>query len=79
MISHPNLTPVLDLSDISVKGRITFSVITPWAPNGNVAQYLERNPEANRLKLVCPYPPLENREITSSDPILGSSNRQPPA
>jgi hypothetical protein len=62
-ISHPNLTPVLDLSDISVKGRITFSVITPWATNGNVAQYLERNPEANRLKLVClstfPNPPKD--------------------
>ena len=31
-----------------------FRIISEWMPNGNVMEYLNSNPEANRLRLVSP-------------------------
>lgn len=51
-ISHPNLVPVFEVSDIRSRGKISLAVITPWASNGNITEYLQKHRGANRLELV---------------------------
>jgi len=35
------------------------AIVTPWMPRGNIAEYLEKHTEADRLRLVSSteYPP----------------------
>jgi len=33
-------------------------MVSEWMPNGNVRQYVQNHPEADRLQLVCPPAPL---------------------
>jgi serine/threonine protein kinase len=47
-ISHPNLLPVIDVSET----LFPFCIMSPWMPDGNIRQYLQANPNANRLTLV---------------------------
>jgi len=51
-LSHPNILPLLGVSVSSNPQH--FRIITEWMPNGDVAEYIEANPEANRLRLVSP-------------------------
>jgi hypothetical protein len=30
-----------------------FYIVGPWMPDGNITQYTETNPGADRLMLVC--------------------------
>jgi hypothetical protein len=47
-ISHPNVLPVIEVSVV-----FPFCIVSPWMPDGNIIQYTEMNPGANRLALVC--------------------------
>ena len=49
-LSHPNILPLLGVS-VSKNPR-HFRIISEWIPNGNVTDYINFNPEANRLRLV---------------------------
>ena len=52
-LSHPNILPFYGIYHLEDKhGRISF--VSPWMENGNVTEYLKRNPLANRLLLVRP-------------------------
>jgi serine/threonine protein kinase len=51
-LSHPNILPLLGVS-VSKNPR-HFRIISEWMPNGNVMEYINSNPEANRLRLVSP-------------------------
>jgi hypothetical protein len=33
-------------------GSRPFHIVSPWMPNGNIAQYAQMNPGADRLMLV---------------------------
>ena len=46
--SHPNILPVVEVSE----GLFPFCIMTPWMPGGNITQYTQKNPSANRLMLV---------------------------
>ena len=46
--SHPNILPVIEVSE----GLFPFCIMTPWIPGGNIMQYTQKNPSANRLMLV---------------------------
>lgn len=45
---HPNVLPVIGVSDT----LFPFCIMTPWMPDGNIIQYTQENPSANRLLLV---------------------------
>jgi hypothetical protein len=47
-ISHPNILPVIEVSE----AQFPFCVVSPWMPNGNITQYTQMNPGADRYKLV---------------------------
>jgi hypothetical protein len=55
-ISHPNLLPVLKVS----KTQFPFCIMSPGMLNGNITQYTQKNPDADRLTLVCAHQ-LEDR------------------
>ena len=47
-IPHPNVLPIIEVSETLVP----FYIMSPWMPDGNIDQYIETNPGANRLTLV---------------------------
>ena len=46
--SHPNVLPVIRVSE----ALFPFYIMSPWMPDGNITQYIQMNPGANRLVLV---------------------------
>ncbi|KAG8992577.1 hypothetical protein FRB90_000963 [Tulasnella sp. 427] len=46
-LRHPNIAPLIGFT---FSGEVC--VISPWFSNGNVAEYLQRNPGADRLRLI---------------------------
>jgi hypothetical protein len=57
-ISHPNLLPVIQISEtlFPFPGPLfPFCFMSPWMPDGNVTQYTQMNPSANRLMLVLSH------------------------
>ena len=48
-ISHPNIVPFLGVSEAPAP----ISMVSEWMPNGNVRDYIEKNPGVSRLQLVC--------------------------
>ena len=46
--SHPNILPVIGVSEVA----FPFCIMSPWMPDGNITQYTQVNPVADRLVLV---------------------------
>jgi len=47
-ISHPNIVPFLGVSE----SHAPLCMVSEWMPNGNVRDYVGKNPETSRLQLV---------------------------
>ena len=47
-VSHPNIVPFLGVSEAPAP----LSMVSEWMPNGNVRDYVGKNPETSRLQLV---------------------------
>lgn len=47
-IPHPNIVPFLGVS----KAPAPISMVSEWMPNGNVREYIAKNPEMSRLQLL---------------------------
>jgi len=47
-ISHPNVVPFIGVSEAPAP----LSMVSEWMPNGNVRDYVVKNPEISRLQLV---------------------------
>ncbi|KAG8933697.1 hypothetical protein FRC02_011303, partial [Tulasnella sp. 418] len=47
-LNHPNVAPLLG---VAIPAHEPPSLISPWFENGNVTQYLESHPEANRIQI----------------------------
>ena len=47
-ISHPNIVPFLGVSE----ALGLLSMVSEWMPNGDVQEYVVKNPGADRLQLV---------------------------
>jgi len=45
---HPNVLPVIEVSE----SLFPFCVMIPWMLDGNIIQYTQMNPNADRLMLV---------------------------
>lgn len=48
-ITHPNIVPFLGVS----QAPAPLSMVSEWMVNGNVRDYIGKNPYASRLQLVC--------------------------
>jgi len=48
-ISHPNIVPLLGVSDTPAP----LCIVSEWMPNGNVRDFVGMNPDTSRLQLVC--------------------------
>jgi hypothetical protein len=48
-LSHPNLLPFYGLVEID---NIPRGFVSPWMNNGDINEYLQREPKANRILLV---------------------------
>ncbi|KAG8975430.1 hypothetical protein FRC05_005760 [Tulasnella sp. 425] len=46
-LRHPNIAPLIGFT---FSGEVC--VISPWFSNGNVGEYLQRNPDTDRLRLI---------------------------
>jgi len=56
---HPNVLPFLGVSEV----LFSFSIISPWLPNGNILDYMKNNPGTNRLGLVSDSHHLHRRIV----------------
>jgi hypothetical protein len=70
-ISHPNVLPIIEVSKTSPP----FCVMSPWMPDGNITQYTQMNPGANRLMLVRDHQ-LEARWGYPTDPASNSLHKR---
>jgi serine/threonine protein kinase len=66
---HPNIAPFLGIW-IDRTGKNDIGLVSEWMPNGNIIEYLKRNPFVPRMNLVrldllslfsryCVYPLLD--------------------
>jgi hypothetical protein len=46
---------VLPLLGVTIIGH-QFAMVSEWMINGHVKRFLENNPDANRMELVCSVP-----------------------
>jgi len=49
-LTHPNILPLLGIT-IS-----PFQLISDWMPGGDLPEYIRKNPDVDRLGLVCISP-----------------------
>ena len=55
-MKHPNILPFYGVSHRGTHPCL----VSPWMENGNIRNFVTKNPHINRFKLVGPpYPPLE--------------------
>ena len=48
---HDNILPLLGVSTTVAD----FCLVYPWCENGNIMEYLEKNPGVNRFNLVSTF------------------------
>jgi len=53
MERHENIVPLYGVSTTIA----TFCLVYPWYENGNIMDYLEKNPEVNRFDLASRFVP----------------------
>jgi len=51
-LRHPNLSPVV-INDVFMKGTPVPALTIPIYENGDIHSFLRRNPNVDRLALVC--------------------------
>ena len=50
-LKHPNIIPFVGIT------TSPFQIISKWMPNGTLMDFVEGNPDANRISLVSRFPP----------------------
>ena len=50
-LRHPNVLPLIGV--IMTENPHRFVMVSHWMKNGNIIEFLERENDADRLKLVC--------------------------
>lgn len=52
-LEHKNILPFLGLVDLNVENIAETGLVSPWEQNGNVNDFFQKNPDTNRLPMVC--------------------------
>jgi serine/threonine protein kinase len=50
-LSHPNVLPFYGVFHLN-NNRSRVCLVSPWMENGNIIQFLKKNPEVDRIPLV---------------------------
>ena len=61
-LQHPNILPLLGVT--SAEGRL--AMVSEWMENGNINDFIQKNPKANRTKLVSLILNCVNPQLTRS-------------
>ena len=61
-LEHANILPLLGVT--LVEGR--FAMVSEWMENGNINDFIEKNPKANRTELVSLILNFANPQLTRS-------------
>ena len=69
-LKHPN---VLEFFGVVHNMGELFALVSPYCAQGSISGYLERYPQANRLRLVTRVPHSPHRALTSGQ-ILEVAN-----
>jgi len=69
--SHPNVLPIIRVSE----ELFPFCCMSPWMPDGNITQYTQANPDADRLILVRAHR-LEDWWGLLTDHVCNSSHKR---
>ena len=48
-LDHPNVLPLLGVTMTEAR----FVMVSRWMENGNINEFVEANPDVDRLQLVC--------------------------
>ena len=51
-LKHPNIVKFIGFAIERDTYGLTAALVSEWCEHGNVAQYLQRNPEVDRVMLV---------------------------
>ena len=51
-LEHKNILPFLGLVDLKVENIAETGLVSPWEKNGNVNDFYQKYPDANRLSMV---------------------------
>lgn len=86
-MKHPNILPFLGLKRRMPGAEAPLCMVSPWMENGELLQYLQRNPDADKLGMILGIakgleylhaqdPPLLHGDIRASN-VLVSSEGEP--
>ena len=76
-VSHPNVLPFLGVSEsllLSPSSHPPFCIISPWQPNGNIIEYIQKHQGVNRLQLVSDR---NNHQTSNLRPVFDSLRKLP--
>lgn len=68
-LRHPNVLPLIG---VTMDG-IHFAMVSEWMENGTINQFVEKNPDADRLGLVCS--PFKIRSVFVGDWTISPAGR----
>jgi serine/threonine protein kinase len=56
---HVSCPYILKFNGVFYRNEVPV-IVSPWVPNGNITEYLETHPDANRFRLVSLNVPLRH-------------------
>jgi len=68
--SHPNVLPIIQVS----KDLFPVCIMSPWMPDGNITQYTQVNPGADRLALVCCHWWIDGNDVLTTSATLARTS-----
>lgn len=68
-LEHPNILPCFGIT------VDPFQVVTEWVPHGNVIEYVQTHPDADRVCLVSPL--LQPKDVVAQFPQIVVDRRSP--
>ena len=68
--SHPNVLPIIQVSG----ALFPLCIMSPWMPNGNITQYTQVNPDADRLVLVCSHWRIDGNDVLTTSATLARTS-----
>jgi hypothetical protein len=72
LLRQDNVSPIR-VTNAMMAGQPVPAIAVPWYKHGNILVFLQRNPNVDKLDLVC-LPPLYRRGFVGADTSLFRSS-----